>query len=1027
MLVSAFDLSASQESVLHDFLLRSWDSQDGLPPGRVQAIAQTDDGYLWVGTSRGLARFDGVRFMVFTAENTPAWADNRITSLLVSHTGDLWIGMQDGQFARRHGERFEPVALGAAAAGIRISSLVEDRAGAIWIGTRGKGIARWQNGVCDWFQFEKATPSGRYDVTQIIADQQGRLWAIVNEQLAVFENNTWNIVTGAISSGSLQVMALAPAREGGIWVATCVPQNLSGRGALLFKLDEKGWHQLSDPCPWPQETVFTRPERLLEDGSGRLWLATFGSGIFVRSANEGWHSLNDSGHSSLVECRSLFESKGGVIWAGTTDFLLVQIRSQPVSMLHLPETVNRNVVYTTCARRDGSVWIGTDGSGACCYQNGEFTNVNFGVGTENLQVFTIYEDPQTNLWAGTSKGLYRMVDGQLKRVTLFNRPEMARALAQAVLALNQDSRRNLWVGTAAGVVRLGPDGNKLFAKAEGIDHDYIRAIEEDRSGQIWVAITDRGLYRKTGEQFERYSTTNWTGIDRIRGLHADADGALWFTTDSRGLGCLKNGKFSKWTVEDGLPTDDLITVTEDQEGNLWISSGNGIFGCPKSRLLSYQRGVSPPIVFWQLTTSDGLGSQRCTGGGQPVSARSSDGHLWFPDWHAMAVFDPEQIQGYLRKRTHPPIIEELMVDGARHLPDADGVFRLKSGAGSLEFHFTSPVFFSSEHLQFRYRLTKLDANWVNAGQRRVAYYTHLPVGKYEFQVQVGGPDGEWRDTVQNLSLEITPRFWERRWVQSIGLVALTSLMASTIWSVSRIRMRRRLAVLERQRALEEERSRIARDMHDELGARLTQISLLSAIVDGKAGNESEVRAPNKKISGLTRNVIRSLNEIVWAVRPQNDNLESLIDFLRESLRDLCDGSALRYWFSGPKNVPKIEVPANVRHNVMLACFEVVNNALKHSGGSEVRAAVRIEPSALVIEIADDGQGFPVHQGESKRSGLLHIQQRLQEIGGTSVCQTTPGEGTRYLFTVPVRLEHPAALPSPTPEGLLPPADAKNER
>jgi ligand-binding sensor domain-containing protein/signal transduction histidine kinase len=1020
ILVSAFDLSASEKNVLPDFLLRSWDSGNGLPPGWVQAIEQSDDGYLWVGTSRGLARFDGARFVVFNPENTPALADSRITALLISHTGDLWIGTENGQVVRRHGDAFEPVSLGAEASGQRINTLAEDRTGAIWIGTKGNGIVRWQNGACDGFKFGKTTSFDVNNVSQVIADHQGRLWAIVNQQLAVFEKDAWKIASGRYSSGSRHVMALAPAREGGIWVATCLPQDLANRGALLFKLDDKGWHQLSDPCPWPQQTVFTRPERVLEDGSGRLWLATFGAGIFVWSENGGWHSLNDSGHPSLVECRSLFEGKDGIIWAGTTDFLLAQIRSRPVTVLHLPEKLNQNVVFTTCVRRDGSVWIGTDGSGACCYQNGEFTNADFGGATENLQVFTIYEDPQTNLWAGTLKGLYNMSEGRFKRVTSYAHPEIAQALAQAVLALNRDSRGNLWVGTGAGVVRLGPDGGKLFARAEGIDHDYIRAIEEDRSGQIWVAITDRGLYRKVGKRFERYSATNWPGIDRIRGLHADADGGLWMTTDREGLGWLNDGKFLKWTVEDGLPTDDLITATEDSDGNLWISSANGIFGCPKARLLSYQRGVSPPIVFWQLTTADGMDTQRCTGAGQPVTARSSDGRLWFPNWHALAVFDPGQIQCYFRKRTRPPIIEEVMVDGAHRLPSADGALRVDSGAGNVEFHYSSPVFLSSERLQFRYQLKKLDAGWVNAGQRRVAYYNHLPVGKYEFQVQAAGPDGEWRDAWQTLAFEVTPRFWERPWVQAVGATMILAAMSATIWGVARVRFRRRLRKLEARQTIERERRRIAQDLHDDIGAGVSQLIMIGEMAGRESVSDAEARRQLQTMTRKSRELAQSMDETIWALNPRNDSLAGLVGYLQYYATEFLDTAQIRCRAEVPSDLPEMRLEVPVRHNLLLATKQALHNVAEHSGAQEVWLRFQCDNHLLQIMVQDNGRGFDLAQASDVRNGLENMRARLEKMGGTCQINSSPGSGCFVCFTLALD-----TLPKPLPQKITVSGDGAN--
>jgi len=987
-----------QKTALPEFLLRSWDSEDGLPAARVQAVAQTDDGYLWAATSRGLARFDGVRFVVFTTNNTPELGDNRITCLLVARSGDLWVGAEGGFLSRWRNGVFERISLGERKCGSRISTLAEDHEVAVWIGTQGAGLARWRQGQCYWFSIGGQTNAADNNVTQIITDRQGRLWAIANEKLAAFENGAWKFAAVAAASGTPQAVALVPARDGGVWMAACSRQPLRrGAGTELFKLNHDGWTNQIMSYPWQQDSVYTRTARLMEDRDGRLWVATIGAGIFVWTEGSGWSPLDASGQSSLTECSSLTEGKEGTVWAGTTDFLLFQIRHRPVTTLHLPDAAKQNIVLAACARNDGSVWVGTDGKGAFCSRQGGFSAVAIEPGPRDRQsqIGVLYEDRQTNLWAGTWAGLYRLENGEFRLVKDFP------AQSNVVLTLREDSRGNMWAGTSAGVVRFGPDGTNVFGGAEGIDAYYIRAIEEDSAGQIWVSITGRGLYRKTGERFEHYGEGQWAGESRSRELHADTDGALWITTENQGLARLKDGKFREWTSADGLPSDNLVAVTEDVKSNLWFSSANGIFGCPKSRLVDYERGASPPILFWQLSAEEGLDTRRCSGAGQPVVGHSSDGHLWVPNWHALAVFDPTQVQHSLAVHPLPPLIEETLVDGVIQLPGASDVLRVKSTTKGLEFHYTSPTLQAPDRLQFRYRLVGSDSDWVDAGQRRVAYYTHLPVGQYEFQARVGGPDGLWQESRQQTKLEVVPRFYERRWVQALSALVLMSALVVTVYSVSRTRMRRQLEALERQRALDQERSRIARDMHDEIGARLTQISLLSALADGSAGDETEVRTQTQKISGLARGLTHSLDEIVWAVRPQNDNLESLVDYLDESLRDLCEGSSVRYWFSGPPAVPAVEVPANARHNVLLACSEAVNNVLKHSGANEVRVCVQIEARVLAIEIADNGHGFDVAKGEAKRSGLVHIRQRLEEIGGNCVCLSAPGQGTQFAFSVPI--------------------------
>jgi len=531
----------AEKSVLPEFLIRSWDSADGMPEARVSATVQTDDGYLWVGTGGGLARFDGTRFVVLTTNNTPALGDNRITSLLVSRSGDLWVGTEGGFLSRRHGGVFARVGPEGRFCTNRISALAEEGESVVWVGTRGAGLARWSPGACEWFGAGKTTNVVDNWVTQVVADHAGRLWAVVSGKLFAFNGGAWQqVAEGPLAELRLEVAALTPARDGGVWIAACPPQLLQGRGTQLFRYDSHGWTSQLAPYPWRQDSIFTSTARLMEDEAGRVWVATVGAGIFVWSPETGWQPLISSSESPLAECSCLAEGKEGVIWVGTTDFLLFQIRDRPVKTLQLPETASQHVVLGACARVDGSVWVGTDGQGAYRYSKGVCEPAVFAPDLGELQshVAVLYEDPRTNLWAGTWAGLHELEKGQFRPVTDFG------PLTNVVLTLRTDSRGNLWAGTSAGVVRYGPDGTNLFARAQGIDHFYIRAIEEDRAGQIWVAITDRGLYRKTGERFEHFGAGQWAGETRIRELHADSDGVLWITTEGLGLACFKDGKFA---------------------------------------------------------------------------------------------------------------------------------------------------------------------------------------------------------------------------------------------------------------------------------------------------------------------------------------------------------------------------------------------------------------------------------------------------------------------------------------------------
>jgi signal transduction histidine kinase/streptogramin lyase len=975
---------ASDKISLPEFLLRSWNRDDGLPAGDVQAVARTSDGYLWVGTSRGLAQFDGVRFVALLTNTTPGLGDHRITSLVVTRAGDLWIGTEGGSLVRRRAGGFETIALPPGSLRRRINALAEDGEGSLWVATRGSGVARWRQG--SWEVFTRTNGLPVDGAAQLAVDKQGRLWGISGQKLVTFEAGRWQVANELASIPGLHA-ALAPARDGGIWVATTAASG-SMTGSRIFKIKDRRLVGESSGYPWPQNTGHTVARVLYEDASGRLWAGLATAGVYYLEPGGQWQALVPQGAFSQILVNCLAEDDAGNLWVGLNGAQLDQVRPRVVHSLHLPPDASHNVVRMACARRDGSVWVGTDGAGVFRYKDGTWAHYGRDEGLSNTYIGVIFEDSHANLWVGTWSGLYRL-EGE----------RFFAALGSTVVrAMCEDRQHRLWVGTSGGILMVDETKPRVFSTDDGIPKAEVLAITQDAAGVMWAALVSRGLFRLNGERFEQVQSLPWPAPAEISTLLPDADGGLWLGSMDQGIAYMREGQAAVWTTQDGLPSDMILSLVEDQ-GNLWFASDNGFVGCPKERLRSYRRGLTPPLLCWQLSVADGLDSRRCSGNGQPIVGRAPDGRLWFPDSHSLASVDPA-----LAPRLwpfSPVVIEEARVDGLPQPVGADGTVRVESFARNYEFHYTSPNLRSPERVRFRYQLKGSDPDWIEAGPRRVAYYSHLPAGEYQFRVMAGGPSGVWQETPRPLRLTVVPQLWERPVVRlTAGMVLLGGLVVM-VWSVSRARLRRRLAIVERQRALERERSRIARDMHDELGARLTQVSLLSALADGSAGDPAEVRTHVRKISGVALDVTRSLDEIVWAVRPQNDNLESLVDYLDESLRDLCRGSAVRYWFSGPAAVPALEVPANVRHNALLACTEAVNNSLKHSGAREVRVSARLANGSLEIELADDGQGFDLARGEAKRSGLHHMRQRLVEIGGSCEFRTAAGQGTRIKFVVPL--------------------------
>ena len=978
------------------FDVRTWDRAEGLPAAPIRAVASTPGGYLWIGTAAGLARFDGVRFVTFATNTTPALGADRISCLLAESGGDLWIGSEVGTLARWHEGTFAAQDLDPRLRGARLNSLAKDRDGVLWIATRGFGLVRYRDGQCE---FLSPGTSDEANVLQVVADSDGVMWAIAGQTLLSLEQGRWQAAP-RVNMPEVAVRAIAPAREGGLWVGTWHPQSLRARGTDVYQLKDRNWRAGLAPYPWPQDVQRTALGQLVEDDTGRLWAGLLGGGLFYHAPGTGWRRVAPKGQLRSLNTGGLALDQEGELWIGSPAGELHRVRRHSVSTLRLPPAAEDRTVLSSCLARDGSLWVCTDGAGAYRYRQGAFTQFAAPEGLGNGHALVVFEDRQTNLWVGTQVGLYRWNNDRFEAV-----PGPV-CLREVVRTLCEDRQGNLWVGTFGGVVRLGRDGTKVFGPEQGVDHNFVRAIEEDREGRIWLAITDRGLYLLEGDSFHRYGEGQWQGEWSIRALQADSDGALWIAHEGAGLVQLKDGRFIQWTTADGLPSAVLVSVVDDSAGYLWFSSNRGVFGCPKRQFEEYRRGESPPMLFSQLSVADGLESMICSGSGQPVITRDGS-RLWVPNGNGLATFDPAEVRRPPVVR--PATVEEVLVDTVPRATGADGVLRVPPGTRRVQFGYTSPNLSAAERLRYRFRLVGYDTAWVEAGSRRTAYYTLLPPGQYEFQVAVGQPDGSWRVGPKPLAVVVMPQFWERWWFKAAAGLALAGLLGMAVWTVARTRTRRALALLERQRAFDEQRRRIAQDLHDDLGSSLTEILLLSEAIAREADPSSEVIDRHQTMTRKIQQVVQAMDQVVWTVNPENDSLPRLADYLSDCAQEFLRRSPVHCRLDVMARLPEVPLSASVRHDLFLAVKEALHNVVKHSGANEAWLRISCQAGELHLAVEDNGQGFDLAARNDAGDGLRNLRWRLEHHGGTTEISSRPGQGTTVRFRLPLA-DHPIPAP-----------------
>jgi signal transduction histidine kinase len=409
-----------------------------------------------------------------------------------------------------------------------------------------------------------------------------------------------------------------------------------------------------------------------------------------------------------------------------------------------------------------------------------------------------------------------------------------------------------------------------------------------------------------------------------------------------------------------------------------------------------------PVVYGR---AEGLANLECTGGFCPAGLKTRDGRLWFSTVKGLAVVDPAQLPA--DSAPPPVLLEQVRVD-RKPLTSASGnsaelsqPVQIGPGVGRLEFQYTALSFTSPERVLFRYQLVGFDPAWVEAGSRRVAEYPRLPPGHYEFRVVACNEDSVWNETGATLALTCLPAFWQTIWFR---LLVVTALLGGAGWiakSWASRRLQRRLVLVQQQHELEKERTRIARDIHDELGAMLTEISLLSALGQKHEREPEEMGANLRRISESAREAVQTVDGIVWAVNPRNDALDHVANYLVHFAEDLFLLTPTRCRLDFPPFVPPRAVGAQQRHHFLLAVKEACNNVARHSRAAEVWVRMNLTDRELSLTIEDNGCGFDLKAVPPDHDGLLNMRQRMADLGGRLDLTTEPGHGTRVTFTVPL--------------------------
>ncbi|HVM48686.1 MAG TPA: two-component regulator propeller domain-containing protein, partial [Candidatus Acidoferrum sp.] len=578
-------------------------------------------------------------------------------------------------------------------------------------------------------------------------------------------------------------------------------------------------------------------------------------------------------------------------------------------------------------------------------------------------------------------------------------------LAIHVSAIYQDHHGMIWVGARQGLARWYESSWQVRTNPFGAPTFDVRAIADDAAGNFWIGTDGDGLLRLREGSLTAFTHTNGLPGDSISSLCVDPDGVLWAGT-TRGLGRYDGRKWTVYTTREGLSDDSPGYLLADGEGYLWIGSSIGLMRANRRDLQDFAEGLTNSISVRVYGKEDGLPTGECTEGSQPAACRARDGTLWFPTTKGLAYVNPK----LLRPNTNPPpvLIESVRVDGELQnkstlrspLPEAVTV---PAGKEGLDITYTSLSLSAPEKGHFRYMLSRHERNWIERPSYwRSVHYSKLPDGDYRFYVEACNEDGVWSTQPATLAIKVLPPFWRTWWFISATVAFLLGLVVGSVHYVSTQKLQRQLASLRQQEALEKERARIARDIHDQVGANLTQVSLLGELVESDKDHPEEIEAHARQISQTALETTRALDEIVWTVNPSNDTLDGLVNYVCKYAQEYLALASLRYRLEVPSQLPNTPVSPELRHNVFLAAKEAVNNVVKHSGATSAWLRLRLEPHRFTLEIEDNGRGLPKNAADKGRNGLRNMRKRVEDIGGEFSIGPGAEGGTLVRFTAPLR-------------------------
>jgi signal transduction histidine kinase/ligand-binding sensor domain-containing protein len=971
---------AGEERVLPDgYTRRVWQTQDGLPENTVQAFAQTPDHYLWIGTSGGLVRFDGARFVAFDRGNTSAIHENSVFCLTVRRDGSLWAGTDGGGLVRYAkgafrwygeadgltngfvraayedsqgrlwagtddglfqlaGERFVRVDDTEKIAALAVHAIREDHEGGVWVG--GSRLIRILHGESKEYALEGYPSATR--VKTILESGDGRVWVGTVSGLQRSRGDLANARFERVPGIDNTVRVLRTDRDGALWIGSI------GGGLVRFR--EGRFTRMSMPDNPPGSTVLG----LFEDSEQNMWVGMQTGMLRLSRTAMTTFPLPDVQNADFG---TVYADADGSLWVASTELYHINPRRDSAELIATPEAGAR--VRNVLRDRTGALWVGTDGHGAFRTDGvaAAATKVK-GKGPDKLR-FTMHYTTHNGLTNDFVRAFLEGRDG------------------------------SVWIATDEGLNRWRDGAVTSYRMTDGLCYFSIRALLEDRAGGIWIG-TDRGVSHWRDGAFAQDAVVQRLRSEKVWAIHEDGDGGLWFGTRGAGLFRWRDGALTAFGTDQGLASNSVYQILEDAHQTLWMSGPAGISSVSRVELdrLAERAALHPAVTLYGL--SDGVEATQMHGGTQPAGTLTSSGELWFPSNRGPVRVLPDQT----RLGGLPQVaIEQVLADG-REMPSGDSLV-IPPGEGRLQIDYSAIRLRSQERIRFRYKLEGFDKEWVPALNRRVAYYTNLPPRQYRFLVQAFEMNMPERVAEASLPFTWRAHFYRTWWFVALCIVVLLGV----VFAAYRSRLRQ---VHARFEGMLEERNRIAREMHDTV---IQGCASASALLEAVVSMEAEASSTRRELLDSARSQIATTVDearlAIWNLRKDESASPHIEQLLENMARQISHVSHVPICCESSGQPPPLD--RVVEYVILMVAREAVYNAVHHAQPSKVTVRVSFEQEKVRLQVTDDGRGFDLREilaGQTAHFGLVGMRERVEHLGGHFEVHSSVGHGTQLCAELP---------------------------